>query len=113
MSIVSGQAGGLPFSIIAEITPNIVGAEFVPFEIEGSGRRRSVKMGDKVSAAFDTIKNPVTGEPETPTVIHGSGFFFKEGDVVAATECRSELDGELKFSYPDKAGYIARVNLPY
>ena len=113
MSIVSGQSGGLPFEIIAKITPNIVGAEFVPIEIEGSGSKKTVKMGDKVSAAFDTIKNPVTGEPETPTVVHGSGFFFKEGDVVAATECLSELGGELEFSYPDKAGYIAHVNLPY
>ncbi len=113
MAIVSGQSGGLPFEIIAKITPNIVGAEFVPFDIQGSGNKKSIKMGEKVAAAFDTIKNPATGEPEVPTVVHESGFFFKNGVAVAATECRSELGGELEFSCPDKAGYIARVNLPY
>ncbi len=113
LSIVSGQAGGLPFSIIATITPNILGVEYVPIDIQGSGIKKNIKMGDKVWAAFDSIKNPVTGDPESANVIHGTGFFFKEGQVVAATECRSELGGDLQFSYPDAAGYIARVNLPY
>ena len=113
LTIVSRKAGGLPFEIIAQITPNIVGVEFVPFDIQGSGNKKSIKMGDKVAAAFDSIKNPVTGVPESASVTHGTGFFFKEGDVVAATLCRSELGGKLEFSYPDKAGYIARVNLPY
>jgi hypothetical protein len=113
---VSGQAGGLPFAIIATITPNILGVEYVPFDIEGSGNKKSIKMGDKVSVAFDSIKsikNSVAGVPDSVSVTHGSGFFFKERDVVSATECRSELGGDLEFSYFDAAGYIARVNLPY
>ena len=113
LTIVSGEAGGLPFEIIAKITPNILGVGYVPFDIQGSGNKKSIRMGDKVGAAFDSIKNPVTGDPESVSVTHGTGFFFKDGDVVAATECRSELGGDLEFSYPNRAGYIARVNLPY
>ena len=113
LTIVSGEAGGLPFEIIAQDNSQYSRSRVRTVRYPRFRKQKNIRMGDKVGAAFDSIKNPVTGDPESVSVTHGTGFFFKDGDVVAATECRSELGGDLEFSYPDKAGYIAWVNLPY
>ncbi len=106
--IASGQAGGMPFELIATILSK-VDIRHVPFEFNISGKNSSVRMGAATAMAFEPIKNPVTGEPESAHVEHETGFLFKGADVVSAKECRSSLGGELAFSWPDKAGFVAQV----
>jgi hypothetical protein len=60
------------------------------------------------SFAFEPIKNPVTGQPESVRVEHETGFLFKGADVVSAKECKSSVGG-LSFSWPDKAGFVTQV----
>ena len=66
-------------------------------------------MGETASLAFEPIKNPVTGDPEGIRVVHESGFFFKEAEVVSAKEMISTF-GELNFSWPNKAGFVAKIH---
>ena len=109
MKIITGEAKGTsPFEIVISTLSKVLEPQYVPFEFSGSGRDRSTKMGDTASVAFEAIKNPVTGEPEGIRIEHDSGFFFKNAEVVSAKEMVSTF-GELNFSWPNKAGFIAQI----
>jgi len=108
LTIASGQAGGMPFEIIVTTFSKILEPRFVAFEFEMNGRNCSVKIGDAAIASFEPIRNPVTREPESVSVSHGTGFIFKEAECVSAEQMRVAV-GELDFSWPNKAGFIAQV----
>lgn len=107
LNIASGKMGGLPFEIFAQLVTKMLNPQFVPFAFSGRGRTRGVKMGNAVSMGFEPVKNPVTGEPESVRVDHATGFLFKAAQVVSSTEARSNVPS-LTFSYPNKAGFLAR-----
>ncbi|MBA2743789.1 MAG: hypothetical protein H0U43_05690, partial [Chthoniobacterales bacterium] len=52
--------------------------------------------------------NPVTREPEQVAVHHGTGFIFKVAECASAREGAISAK-EMRFSYPDKAGFISRI----
>jgi hypothetical protein len=108
VQIASGQAGGIPFEIIASLVSNLSGPHFVPFQFNVRGKGSSAKIGDVASMSFEPIKNPVTGLPESVRIEHETGFLFKGADVVSAKECRATV-GDLNFSWPDKAGFVTTV----
>ena len=109
IQIASGQAGGLPFEILATTFSKVLEPQFVPFQFDLKGKDSSVKVGNAISMAFEPVKNPVTGEPEGIRVVHESGFIFKEAEVVSAKEGRVSFS-ELDFSWPDKAGFVCQIN---
>ena len=106
--IASGQAGGVPFEIIATTFTKVLDPQYVSFQFNLKGRNSSVKLGNVMSLALEPIKNPVTGEAEGLRIEHETGFIFKGAEVVSAKECRSAV-GELKYSYPGKSGFISKI----
>ncbi len=108
LQIASGQAGGMPFEIIVTTLSKVLDPQFVRFEVKNAGSNSSVKMGKDVGMAFEPIKNPVTGDPESVRIEHATGFIFKGAEVVSAKECRSAVP-QLKFSYPSKAGFVTKI----
>ena len=108
IQIASGQAGGMPFEIIATLVSNLSGPHFVPFQFNIAGKNSSAKIGDGTSIAFEAIKNPVTGEDEGIRIEHETGFLFKGADVVSAKECTASV-GDLNFSWPNLAGFVTQV----
>lgn len=108
MQIASGQAGGLPFEIIAATLTKVLEPQYVPFAFTIKGKESRVSMGKSAAIAFEPVKNPVTGAPEGLRVEHETGFLFKSAEVVSAKTCQAAV-GELKFSYPGKAGFVAKV----
>ena len=109
LTICSGQAGGLPFEILATTFSKVLDPIFASFHFHLNGRDSSVRIGDALNIAMEPIKNPVTGEPESVRVEHATGFIFKGADAVSGKECRVNVPG-LSFSWPDKAGFVTRVN---
>ncbi|MCH8062779.1 MAG: DUF1326 domain-containing protein [Chloroflexi bacterium] len=109
LQICSGQHGGMPFEIIAQLVGNMLEPQIVSFAFDGEGRNSSVKLGDKLSMAFAPIKNPVTGEPEAVRIEHETGFIFQGADVVSAEVCEVSIDG-LNFSWPGKNGFVTQVS---
>jgi len=109
LQICSGKAGGMPFEIIVMTISDLQEPQFVPFQWNLNGRNSTVKIGNAVNIAVEPIKNPVTGEPENVAIDHGTGFIFKRADVVSARECRASGASPLDFSWPDKAGFVTRV----
>jgi hypothetical protein len=108
LSIASGEAGGLPFEIISATFSKVLDPRFVRFQFEMNGRNGRVQLGEFVTASFAPIKNPVTGDPESVRVAHGTGFIFKEAECVSAEEMRVNV-GDLVFSWPGKAGFVTQV----
>src|SRR5215204_1996876 len=48
------------------------------FDFKMAGKNSSVRIGNAAVLSCESIKNPVTGEPEEVQVNHGTGFIFKE-----------------------------------
>ena len=108
LQIASGKAGGMPFELIAMTFSKVLDPIFAPFKFTLKGRNSSVTIGDKLSVALEPIKNPVTGEPESLTIEHGTGFIFQKAECVSTKACNSNV-GEVKYSWPNKSGFISKI----
>lgn len=109
LAIASGKDGGLPFEILATTITTLHEPRYVPFDFDVDGINSSVRVGNDFRIALEPIKNPVTRAPEQVTVNHGTGFIFKIAECASAREGAVD-DKEMQFSYPDKAGFIARIH---
>ena len=108
LQICSGQMGGMPFEIIVTTFSKLLEPQFVPFTFNFNGRNSSVKIGNAMDVAVEPIKNPVTKEPESVRIEHSTGFIFKDAECVSAAKMNVNA-GELKFSWPDKAGFVTKI----
>ena len=108
IAIGAGQAGGLPFEILATTFSTLLEPKFVPFDFKMNGVNSSVTVGSDFRISLEPIKNPVTGAPEQVTVDHGTGFIFQKAEACSARE-GSVAAPDMNFSYPDKAGFISRI----
>ena len=111
LQIASGAQGGLPFEILVTTFSEILEPQFVPFQFHLDGKNSSVRIGQAASMSMESIKNPVTGEPEQVRVDHGTGFMFQSAEAVSARECKSAVSGAkvLNYSWPSKAGFVTAV----
>ncbi|MEO7165902.1 MAG: DUF1326 domain-containing protein [Spartobacteria bacterium] len=109
LNIASGKDGGLPFEILVTTISKMLEPRFVPFDFKVDGLQSSVRVGENFRIALEPIKNPVTREPEQVAVNHGTGFIFKIAECASAREGAVE-EKEMKFSYPNKAGFISRIH---
>ena len=108
LQIASGKAGGLPYELIAATFSTILEPRFVRFQFDFNGRDSRVQIGNQLVASTTSIKNPVSGEPESVRVNHATGFIFKEAEVLASKDCRVDVEG-LKFSWPQKSAFVTQV----
>jgi hypothetical protein len=108
ISIGSGQAGGLPFEILATTFNTLLEPQFTSFQFNMDGVNSSVTVGSNFRISLEPIKNPVTKEPEQVAVNHGTGFIFQQAEACSARE-GSVKEQQLSFSYPDKAGFVSRI----
>jgi hypothetical protein len=106
LQIASGQAGGMPFEILAATMSTLLEPKFVPMTFDFKGRNSSARIGDAVDIALSPIKNPVTGDEEGVRIVHDTGFVFQQADVTSAPVCNARVDG-LNFSWPNHAGFVA------
>lgn len=108
ITIGAGQAGGLPFEILATTFTTLLEPQVASFNFKMDGLQSSVSIGDGFRIALEPIKNPVTGAPESVSVIHGTGFIFHDAEAVSAREGSVNVE-KMSFSYPNKAGFITRI----
>ena len=107
IAIATGKAGGIPFEVIATTFSTILPFQFVPFTFHLNGKNSSLQAGS-LKLGLTPIKNPVTGEPEGVRIQHDTGFVFQTAEVVEGQVCEANVAG-LKFSWPNKAGFVAKV----
>jgi hypothetical protein len=100
--ILTGQAGGTWFEVVASIVTDVKDPAVVPLEFEFSGRSATIKLGDQVENRYSPIKNPVTGEEETVIVKIPGGMEYSQNDgeaQVVRNEVLRSTD-EIGFDHP-------------
>jgi hypothetical protein len=107
--IASGDAGGMPFEIIRMTMAKVIPPQFVPIEFHSNGKHSRARFGQAISVEMEPIRNPVNGQEESIRIEHGTGFIFKSAEVVSGKKLDVST-GELKFSHPNKSGFVTRVS---
>lgn len=108
LAIASGQAGGMPFEVFPQLVTNMLEPQFLPITVNLNGKDSTAKVGTAIDIAMEPVKNPVTGDPEQIRIEHGTGFIFKSADVVS-TKTQKVTTSGLKFDWPNKAGFVAKI----
>ena len=78
--ILTGQAGGTWFEVVASIVSEMKDPAVVPLDFEFSDRSGTIKIGDVIENTYNPIKNPVTGEEETVLVKIPGGMEYSQND---------------------------------
>lgn len=108
LNILSGEAGGMPFEVFKNLFTKVAPPQFVPITFTWNGLSSAVKVGSAIDVAMEPIKNPVTGDPESIRIEHGTGFIFKGADCVSAKVNKVNAP-MLKYDWPNKAGFVTQV----
>jgi hypothetical protein len=81
--ILTGQAGGAWFEVLAAIVTEVKEPAIVPIDFQIDGRRGTIRVGDAMENRFAPIKNPVTGDEETVRISIPGGMEYSRGDGTA------------------------------
>ena len=84
--LAHGRAGG-PWGIFIN-TYELLGVDFVPFDLELAEERSSLKIGEVAELQMEPIKNPVTGAEIRAGVTLPTGLVFNEGWCATSTVFR-------------------------
>jgi hypothetical protein len=88
--ILTGQAGGSWFEVLASIITSVKDAAIVPIDFEVSGKMGTIKIGDGIENRFGPIKNPVTGdEAEAYVRIPGGLEYSANGGEAAILQSQT------------------------
>ncbi len=106
--IMSGQAGGLPFELIATTFSTLLKPRYVSIDFRVAGKDSSITIGKLMNVILEPMRNPVTRAIHEAQIVLPNGFIFTKGATLNTKECVVN-DGPLSFSYPGKNGHYAVV----
>ena len=109
VKIISGEAGGLPFAILAATFSHVLGPHFVKITTKVAGKDTEVAVDGRIKISFQPIRNPVTKAEAYPKVVIPQGFIFQEGEEYALKEFWVSEGPELSFAHPGKCAELAKV----
>jgi hypothetical protein len=87
--ILTGQAGGTWFEVLASIITEVKQPAIAPIDFEVSDKTGKIKIGDMIENRFAPLKNPVTGQ-DVPIQVRIPGG-MEYSDQGEAEILRSEL----------------------
>jgi len=90
--ILTGQAGGTWFEVLASIVTEVKEPVVAPIELEFSGLNGTIQIGEVIENRFAPLKNPVTGEDySVQTRIPGGMEYSDDGvaEIVLSETMRS------------------------
>lgn len=106
-TILSGQAGGMPWEILATTLSEVEGPVLKPIEMTIDGRRSSFRIPGITEATLAPLKNPVTGEEsEVHITFPKGGLIWDDGDTATTDVMRFEY-GNVKIEHPGKSAFYA------
>lgn len=109
LQIISGQAGGTLFEILAAIVTTVLEPQFVPIEFEFDKRRRHARV--MIPGALETVSAPLTipatSEEQRVIVQMPGGFEYKEMEVAQAAVLKGT--GAIKFDHHNTHSSLAEV----
>lgn len=109
LRILSGQAGGTLFEIIASIVTTLYEPQFVPihFEFDKQKRRARLSIPGFVETESGPLKVPATGDEQRVIVRLPNGFEYKEMEVAACTTLKTT--GPIKLEHQNTHSSLAEV----
>jgi hypothetical protein len=107
--ILSGQAGGPIFEILASILTTVHGPHFVPieWEFDKEARRARLAIGDQLETTSEPLTIPATDDEQRIRVQMPGGFEYKEAEVALAATLSST--GENKFDWKGTHSSLAEI----
>lgn len=109
LTIMTAQAGGLPWEILAAIISDMREPRFVKIDFKVDGRNSSMKIADLAEASLTPIKNPVSGEEENPQIVLPDGFLFHHAHVAQSTASWVKDDG-VERDQTGQNGFFAEID---
>ena len=110
VSILSGQAGGMPWEAIAPTIEKFEGPILRPIEFGAKGQQGHVRIAGAVEVETTPLRNPLDGgqEIEVHMVYPRGGILWNDGNLVTTSTMRVTHDS-LRMEWPGKFGVIAEV----
>ena len=110
VTILSGQAGGMPWEAIAGTIEKFEGPILRPIEIVTNGQRGQVRIAGTVEVETKPIRNPLAGDQEIEVhmVYPKGGILWNDGNIVTTGTMRV-THGSLRLEWPGKFAVIAEV----
>ncbi|HAF03126.1 MAG TPA: hypothetical protein DCO65_04125 [Spartobacteria bacterium] len=90
--ILTGQAGGKWFEVLATIVTTVKDPAIVPIDFQFKGKRGKIKIGSGIENDFAPISNPVTGDEFAVQVRIPGGMEYSdtgEAEIVRSAVMRS------------------------
>lgn len=109
VTILSGEAGGPIFEILASIVTTVHGPHYVPieWEFDKAARRARVAVSDQLETTSEPLTIPATDEQQRVIVQLPEGFEYKESEVAQATMLSSS--GQIKFDWKNTHSSLAEI----
>lgn len=108
-TILTGQAGGMPWEILATTLTSLDGPNLVPIKMDVNGRNSGFSIDGILEAKMTPLLNPVTGEEnEVHIVFPSGGLIWNDGDS-AATSVMKVDHGNIKFDHTGQSAIFAPV----
>jgi hypothetical protein len=109
-TILSGQAGGMPWEAIAGTIGRFDGPIVRPIDLAVDGQRAHIRVPGAVELETTPLRDPVSGEPKEVHIVYPKGgFFWNDGNVVTTRTMRVDHES-LRMSWPAKYAATAEVN---
>ncbi|HUF35684.1 MAG TPA: DUF1326 domain-containing protein [Gemmatimonadales bacterium] len=109
-TILSGQAGGMPWEALAGTIERFEGPIARPIDLAVDGQRAHIRIPGAVELETTPLRDPVTGqEKEVHITYPRGGFFWNDGNVVTTRTMRVTHES-LRMEWPAKYASTAEVN---
>jgi hypothetical protein len=109
-TILSGQAGGMPWEALAGTIEKFEGPIAATIDIGVAGQKAHVSVPGEIELETTPLRDPVSGaEKEVHIIYPKGGFFWNDGNVVTTKTMRVDHDS-LRMSWPAKYASTAEVN---
>ena len=109
-TILSGQAGGMPWEALAGTIERFEGPVPKPIDMSVQGQRAHVRIPGVIELETTPLRDPVTGEEKEVHITYPKGgFFWNDGNVVTTRTMRVDY-GDMHLEWPGKYASTAEVN---
>jgi hypothetical protein len=109
-TILSGQAGGMPWEALAGTIERFEGPIAKPIDIAIDGQKAHIRIPGAIELETTPLRNPVTGEEKEVHITYPKGgFFWNDGNVVTTSKMWVNY-GSMRMDWPSKYASTAEVN---
>lgn len=109
-TILSGQAGGMPWEAVAGTIETLEGPLLKPIEMTVDGRRSRFQIPGILEMNLTPLKDIMSGEEKEVHIVYPKGGFFWDDADIATTDTMQINYNGLSFEYPDRYAAYAPVH---